>query len=373
MSVFKRVFTLVLASSSMLTAVSYTGQVQNNKVRLRLSPSLSSEVLEEVNKGELLAVVGEVDDFLEVEPPEEFACYVYASYIEEGKSIASNVNVRLYPAIDAPVLAQLNEGDLVTVIPDTAHRGWIKVAPPKKVKFYVAREFVKEVGGKHYIETQRQRTKEVQALLDKAEKTHDSEFTKPFMQIVLHKVLDPLKEIVNDYKDFPDQMNRAVVLLHKYRQDYLQLKVQFLENQQQSAAVLVEPFNHSLIPQKEEAPAQVDVVQSFIPKSHFKDQEEEIYLRWSVENPGLNRESYKNSELKKAIELQGVLEPFPRHVKNQPGDYILVHPINKLPIAYVYSTMVPLKEWEGQEVTVVVTKRPHNHFPFPAYHVWNIK
>jgi len=55
------------------------------------------------------------------------------------------------------------------------------------------------------------------------------------------------------------------------------------------------------------------------------------------------------------------------NVKNRPGDYILYG--SHAPLAYLYSTQVPLDQYEGQIVTLLASPRPNNHFAFPAYFI----
>ena len=71
--------------------------------------------------------------------------------------------------------------------------------------------------------------------------------------------------------------------------------------------------------------------------------------------------------------LKGILEPYHRNVKNRPGDYVLINPSTKLPIAYLYSTKVNLQRKVGQAITVQGLARPHNNFAFPAYFILSVE
>jgi hypothetical protein len=364
-------FFLSFSTLSLNALEPFTGEVQNDKVRLRLSPVLESLVLEEVEKGTLLAIKGEEEGFYSLEPTENLKAYVYANFIENGKCLASNVNVRLSPSVDAPVLAQLQQGDQVIEVDAKPQSGWIQIKPPKSVNLYVAKEYIKNIGSIGYIISQKRRDLEVKNLIKKTKENKAVEFSKPFMHISLQNILTPLEKVLNDYKDFPHLVNDAVMLVHQYKQDYLQLKVQFLENEKNTLVTTVVEPRKSLIPQNS-TPLIEKVAIKVDAKDEFVEIEENIYNNWRSKHKNEGYELYKKTQLQSADELQGILEPYNRLLKNKPGNYVLVNPLNKLPIAYIYSTTVSLKEYEGQIVTILATERPNHNFAFPAYHVWSI-
>ncbi|MGZ3733102.1 MAG: SH3 domain-containing protein, partial [Parachlamydiaceae bacterium] len=91
----------------------FTGKITRNKVRMRLQPSLDALILRELSKDDLLSVVGESNEFYAILPPKDTKAYIFRTYVLDDIVEGSRVNVRLEPAIEAPVIAQLNSGDKV--------------------------------------------------------------------------------------------------------------------------------------------------------------------------------------------------------------------------------------------------------------------
>ena len=91
----------------------FTGKVMGDKVRLRLQPHLDAPILREMNTGDLLIVDSESNDFFAAKPLADVKAYIFRTYVLDGLVEGTNVNVRLAPDIEAPVLTQLNTGDTV--------------------------------------------------------------------------------------------------------------------------------------------------------------------------------------------------------------------------------------------------------------------
>jgi hypothetical protein len=93
------------------------------------------------------------------------------------------------------------------------------------------------------------------------------------------------------------------------------------------------------------------------------------YEKWAETNNNRPIQEFYEQQKGQSIALRGVLETFDRPVRNKPGDYLLVNKVNRLPIAYLYSTHVNLQDKVGQEITIEGILRPNNHFAYPAYFV----
>ena len=91
----------------------FTGKISANKVRLRSGADLESHIIKQLNKNDLLLIVGEENDFYAVAPPKDTKAYVFRSYCIDGVIEANRVNVRLEPHADAPIIAQLEAGQKV--------------------------------------------------------------------------------------------------------------------------------------------------------------------------------------------------------------------------------------------------------------------
>ncbi len=100
--------------------------------------------------------------------------------------------------------------------------------------------------------------------------------------------------------------------------------------------------------------------------------ENSLYEAWKQQNYGSPRDFYKQ-QLADSIILKGTIEPYTRTIRNKPGDYLLVSPVTKLPIAYLYSTLVDLQESMGMEIVLHAVGRPNNNFAFPAYFIVSLE
>ncbi|MFS8563750.1 MAG: SH3 domain-containing protein [Rhabdochlamydiaceae bacterium] len=125
---------------------SFTGKVKARKVRVRVSPDLESRVITELNKNDLLVVVGEKGDFYAVEAPKGMKAYVFRSFVLDGVVEGNRVNVRLDASLDSPVIGHLNSGDRVDPVLCATNSKWYEITPPADTRFYVAKEYVDYVG-----------------------------------------------------------------------------------------------------------------------------------------------------------------------------------------------------------------------------------
>ena len=62
----------------------FTGKIKGRKVRLRATADLEGRVVKELNRQDLLVIVGEKGDFYSVEPPAGSKAYVFRSFVLDG-------------------------------------------------------------------------------------------------------------------------------------------------------------------------------------------------------------------------------------------------------------------------------------------------
>lgn len=356
----------------------FTGKISRNKVRLRLHPGLESTVVKELQRGDLLVVIGETDEFYTVNPPEDLKAYVFRTFILDNIVEGNHVNVRLAPDLEAPVIAQLNNGDHVSGIISSANNKWLEILPPKDVKFYVSKEYVETAGDVNFMALMQKRRNEVNLLLSSAYESGQEELKKPFEEIDLQASFDKYKTILSRYADFPGQAARAKELMEEAQQNYLQKKLAYLE----AKALQADEFK-SKQPREEEK--QIEPPISFQtapaqPKQRLSEKmaawlpvETTYYRDWLVNHPGNTIEEFYAQQNHKSVILTGVVEPYMRHIRNKPGDYILVSKHTKLPVAYLYSTMVDLGRISGKEVTLIAIPRPNHDFAYPAYFIYAVE
>ncbi len=374
------------ASSNAFQA--FTGRVVKSKVRVRLQPRLDSPIVKELNKGEMFIVVDEADDFYAIKPPADTKGYVFRTYILDGVVEGSRVNVRLEPDVDAPVLAQLNGGERVTGTVSALNNKWLEIAPPASSRFYIAKDFVEKLGNASELAKIERRRDEVNFLLNSTYIESQNEMQKDFPNINLDTIYANYNKVINNYSDFPEQAARARELTTKLQDDYLQKKIPYLEaqakmgHQQYSEQLKAQQQKLSQLEQQlqRERSGKGGVAISTANQSGINNKmsawlpaEQQIYQTWAAENNQGTMDDFYADQRQKAIPITGIVELYPRVIKNKPGDYVLMSQANQQPTAFLYSTLINLQDRIGQEVTLYAVPRPNNNFAFPAYFVISIE
>lgn len=354
----------------------FTGRITKNKVRMRLGSALDAPIVRELNKGELVIVIGENDEFYTIQPPSDIKGYIFRTFVLDNKIEGNRVNVRLAPNTEAPIIAQLNSGDQVEGVISPANNKWLEIYPPSHVYFYIAKDYVEKAGDRYLIAQIAKKRNEVNHLLQSTYLISQQELQKPFPDINLDRIIANYKKIIQDYTDFPDQVARSQELLEELHENYLHKKIAHLEalaetrqygaspSRSSLSLTAVEPFNFPAVPSLFE-----DVEEH---QSTWNALENALYEEWSKVNKGTVNEFYA-AEKKRAVQLTGILQPYNRTSKNKPGDYVLLNPATQVPLAFLYSTQIQLKDYIGKEVAVTAVPRPNNDYAYPAYFVLSIR
>lgn len=373
----------------------FTGKITKNKVRLRTQPSLDAPILRELNRGDLLVIVGEQDDFLVVQPLPDTKAYVFRTFVLDNVVEGSKVNMRTEPDIDAPIIGQLNAGDKIQGSISPLNNKWLEITTPASIRFYIAKDYVEKIGDPQMMATVERRKKEIYQLINSAKQASVLELEKPFDEIRLEPIFSSLNKTINQYADFPDQIAVAKEIQKNMQDSYLEKKIRFLEtktkmttetlqakNQQLTTEMKLQQeklseMQQKLLEQQTSAPPILttsSIVDPVTPKmALWNDSEETLYIKWIEEHPQGSMEEFYGHQKENSIVLKGIIEAYHRPVKNKPGDFLLISRANNLPIAYLYSTKINLQEKIGQEHSLVVTPRSNNNFAFPAYFVLSIE
>lgn len=359
---------------------SFTGRITKNKVRMRITSHLDSPVVKELNKGEMVLIVDESEDFYAVQPPSDVQGYIFRTFVLDNKVEGNRVNIRLFPNMDAPVIAQMNSGDPVEGVISPLNNKWLKIDPPFGTKFYIAKEYVEKIGDKNFMAQVVKRKEEANHLLKSNYSLVQQEFQKSFPDIAIDRLIANYKKIVQEYSDFPDQVARASELLEELQDNYLHKKIAFLETKLENQRYIEASKNKALAEQKALAtveslgfPAVLTPTEDpHVRMTAWIPVENERYDEWSKTHQGTREEFYAD-EGKHAIVLKGVIAPYNRSVKNKPGDFVILKKDTELPQAFLYSTKINLNDYLGREVTIEGSPRPNNHFAYPAYFVLSVQ
>lgn len=365
--------TLALLSSSLLafgdpTSMPFTGKIQSNHVRLRAAPDLESHVVRELSTGQFVLVIGESEDFYAIQPDPSQKLYIYRSFVLDGIVEAHNVNVRLGPNLDSPVVARLQAGTHVHGKACSDNNKWMEISAPEGVHFYVAKEFVENAGGSEVIHQIHAQKESLDELFVSLHIVVEDQKQKPYEEMHIAEAERLVEKVRIEYPTFEKDIEKAEELLHHLKENFLAKKVAFLEKQMRGEVISVSTTTETKSPKIENAAPQAATLN---PQENaalkWKNIEYARYLGWTERNPEQPISDFYSEERTSALRLSGEIFSFECDLTTRPGDYILKQ--KGLPVAYLYSTLVNLKELEGKEISLVVVERPNNNFAFPTYFV----
>lgn len=337
----------------------FTGKVKGKKVRLRLRPDLDSRIIKELNKNDLVSVVGEKGDFWAVEPPMHFKAYVFRGFILDNVVEANHVNVRLEPSLESPIIGHLNAGDRVDAIIAALNNKWCEITVPSGSCFYVAKELVTFAGGPEMKKQMDKRREAGEELLETTTSLAKGELHKPFEHIDFNRVTHSYNTIINDFDEFTDLVEQSSEALAHFQEVYLQKRITHLEKQPQVAEEVATAKKSELL-------------KSFTERMKmWQPIEEALYLSWANFNEERNLQQFYEEQKLAAEKLTGIVESYLTPVKCKPGDFLLRD--GDLPIGYLYSTSINLDSLVGKRATLIVAPRPNNNFAFPAYYVLSVE
>lgn len=374
----------------------FSGKVKGNKVRMRASAALESAVVRETGAGEMFAIVGEEKEFYKVQPPRGTKGYVFRTFILDNTVEGDRVNVRLHPDTDSPILAQLHAGEKVHASVCEANTKWLEIALPKTAHFYIAKEYVENVGPVDLIAQVELRRETASHLLNSVFHFANAEIQKPFDEIALDQIHQKFTALIHDFSDLSDIVAKAKEIENTLEETYVQKKICFLESKadrtmatreldpqvvqklnqlgkefkvefketaiNQTGTAASNTMGHSAVANNALITDKMRVWQSF---------EESLYHLWAATHEGKSIEEFYEEENANATVLAGIVETYNRPVKNLPGDYILR--LENLPVAFLYSTKINLQEYVGKRVRLISASRPNNNFAFPAYFVLSVE
>ena len=183
----------------------------------------------------MVIIDGEADGFYVVMPPKDTKAYVFRTFILDNVVEGSKVNIRLAPDVEAPAIGQLNSGDRIEGSVSPINSKWLEITPPQNIRFYVAKEYVDNIGDTSTMARLDKRRNEVNQLVDSSYVSSQNELQKPFEEIKLDQILANLNKVINQYTDFPEQVARAKEMQKSLQESYLSKKIQYLESKTKQA------------------------------------------------------------------------------------------------------------------------------------------
>jgi hypothetical protein len=335
----------------------FTGKITGDKVRLRLAPTLDGSILSELNKDDLVVVTGEIDEFYTVKPFPSTKAYIYRAYVLDDVVEANNVNIRLEPNNHSPILSQLNQGDRVSGMLCPNNNKWLEIYPPESVRFYVSKTYVTNAGDETLFQKTEEKRQKLKCKLSSIQESLQKEMKKPFAGIQIVPMVDELKAIATESQDLRDLAKEAETMIQTAQEQYISLS------------------QNKAVSQKEKREEGEQV--AFSEQANFyrfasfalEKQERNLVEQAIVNGDVSSQEEFYLRECNNAEEMTGQLIPYERTSSTRPGDFMLVDIKTKVPVAYLYSITIDLKEFIGRNITVVVSFRPNHHYALPAFFV----
>ena len=337
----------------------FTGKVSGDKVRMRLQPDLDGYIVRELNRNDLITIIGQEGEFYSVQAPESIKAYIFRSFVLDNVVEGNRVNIRLEPDLEAPVIGHLNSGDHVEGQISPLNKKWLEITPPATTHFYVAKDYIENIGGPDVKGKIEQRKESVEQLLEAASLFSKSELEKPFEEIDFDRIKQGYLTIIHEYTDFPKKAELAKDALTHVQEEYLKKRIAYLEVK--AALVSSDPAET----------IRNGNLRTTEPLKMWGSIEEGLYASWANANEDRTIDEFYEDEKLAATSVTGVLEAFKSSVKNKPGDYVIKD--KNLPVAYVYSTKIDLEDYVGKYVTVIGSPRSNHNFAFPAYFVHEVE
>lgn len=347
-------------SPSVKTAFApFTGKVSGDKVRMRLQPDLDGYIVRELTLNELITIIDQEGEFYSVQAPESIKAYIFRSFVLDNIVEGNRVNIRLEPDLEAPVIGHLNSGDRIEGQISHLNKKWLEITPPSTTHFYVAKDYIENIGGPDIKGKIEQRKESVEQLLEAANLLCKTEMEKLFEEIDFDRIKQGYLTIIHEYTDFPKNAELAKNALTRVQEEYLQKRIAYLEVK----AALVSSDSAESIRN-----GNLRITQ---PLQMWGSIEEGLYASWAKDNEEKSFDEFYDEQQLIATSVTGVLEAFKSPVKNKPGDYIIKD--KNLPVAYLYSTKIDLEDYVGKYVTMIGSSRSNHSFAFPAYFVHEVE
>jgi len=164
---------LILVSLALLATVALAQETQPaplyevsaNDVNLRSDSTVNSEIICTLKEAQKIQVVSELYDWYKIRLPENAPSYVKKEFFtcistyktvspasaavpEETRCVSSKalkgrINIRLRPELSSPILGQINNNEIVTVLEDK--EGWLKIVPPPSAFGWLHKKVVRKI------------------------------------------------------------------------------------------------------------------------------------------------------------------------------------------------------------------------------------
>ena len=134
-------YILPLFFTSVMYAATFV-EVTGDRVNLRSAAGMPSEVVGQVNKGDLLELQGNVSDpWVKVTPPQTVDLWISSQFVENGVIVGNRVRVRAGSSVNYKDVGIVEKGTKVEVRGKVGD--WVKIAPPKNTAVWITNSYVR--------------------------------------------------------------------------------------------------------------------------------------------------------------------------------------------------------------------------------------
>jgi uncharacterized protein YgiM (DUF1202 family) len=117
-------------------------EVTGNRVNLRASASLESEIVGVASRGDRVIVRRIVGKWAQIRPPEHVSFWVHGAFVQDDLVTAAQLNVRASPDIRAATLGKIARGKKVKI--RTGEGDWLEIAAPEGITAWINLPFIAE-------------------------------------------------------------------------------------------------------------------------------------------------------------------------------------------------------------------------------------
>jgi len=115
-------------------------RINGQRVNLRSRPELNAEVVGQMAEGDVVVAKSFEGQWVEIDVPESIDVWVHGDFVSDNRVVASRLHVRGGPGINYGVLGELERGDTVTRRDEFGE--WLKIAPPTGASVWVSRDYI---------------------------------------------------------------------------------------------------------------------------------------------------------------------------------------------------------------------------------------
>lgn len=126
----------------------FQGEITGNNINVRSDSTVSSEIICEVDKGDLVGVVSELYEWQKIRLPKNAPSFVKKSLVmlisdKTAKALKNNVNIRLHPNESSPIIGRVNKDETMIVLGERG--GWYRIEPVNNSYGWIHKKFVNKV------------------------------------------------------------------------------------------------------------------------------------------------------------------------------------------------------------------------------------